>query len=86
MTHMRTHARAHKHTHTPIYNIMTQVQTQNQLLRGSGPEPKNVFYVPVYIYIYILYTDTGLFETIFGVLTTCHTEYTSDSSMCVFFI
>jgi len=27
---------------------------------------------------------TGLFETIVGVLTTCHTQYTSDSSICIF--
>jgi hypothetical protein len=25
--------------------------------------------------------NTGLFEMIFGVLTTCHTQYTRDSSM-----
>ena len=29
--------------------------------------------------------NTGLFEMIVGVLTTCHTQYTSDSSICVFF-
>jgi len=29
---------------------------------------------------------TGLFEMIVGVLTTCHTQYTSDSSICCFFI
>ena len=27
---------------------------------------------------------TGLFEMIVGVLTTCHTQYTWDSSICVF--
>jgi len=27
--------------------------------------------------------STGLFEMIFGVLTTCHTQYTWDSSICV---
>ena len=27
---------------------------------------------------------TGLFEMIVGVLTTCHTQYTSDSSICIF--
>jgi len=27
---------------------------------------------------------TGLFEIIVGVLTTCHTQYTSDSSICIF--
>ena len=28
--------------------------------------------------------STGLFEIIVGVLTTCHTQYTWDSSICVF--
>ena len=28
--------------------------------------------------------STGLFEMIVGVLTTCHTQYTSDSSICFF--
>ena len=28
--------------------------------------------------------NTGLFEMIFGVLTTCHTEYTWDRSICIF--
>jgi len=26
----------------------------------------------------------GLFEMIFGVLTTCHTQYTWDRSICIF--
>jgi len=30
------------------------------------------------------YKYTGLFEIIFGVLTTCHTQYTWDSSICIF--
>jgi len=28
---------------------------------------------------------TGLFKTIVGVLTTCHTQYTWDSSICIFY-
>ena len=28
--------------------------------------------------------NTGLFEITVGVLTTCHTQYTSDSSICIF--
>jgi len=27
-------------------------------------------------------TNTGLFKMIVGVLTTCHTQYTWDSSIC----
>ena len=30
--------------------------------------------------------NTELFEMIVGVLTTCHTQYTSESSICIFFI
>jgi len=29
---------------------------------------------------------TGLFEMNVGVLTTCHTQYTSDSSICIFYL
>ena len=28
--------------------------------------------------------NTGIFEMIVGVLTNCHTQYTSDSSICIF--
>jgi hypothetical protein len=28
--------------------------------------------------------NTGLFEMIVGVLTTCHTQYTRDRSICIF--
>jgi hypothetical protein len=28
--------------------------------------------------------STGLFKMTVGVLTTCHTQYTSDSSICIF--
>jgi len=28
--------------------------------------------------------NTGLFKKIVGVLTTCHTQYTSDSSICTY--
>jgi len=30
------------------------------------------------------YRNTGLFKMIVDALTTCHTQYTSDSSICVF--
>ena len=30
--------------------------------------------------------STGLFEMIVGVLTTCHTQYTWDSSICTFYL
>jgi hypothetical protein len=40
----------------------------------------------IYIYIYTLYIYTGLFKMIVEVLTTCHTQYTSDSSICIFYL
>ena len=42
----------------------------------------NQLYVQVYLYIYI-YID--LFEMIVEVLTTCHTQYTWDRSICFLF-
>ena len=36
--------------------------------------------------LFSLPTHTGLFEMIVWVLTTCHTQYTSDSSICVYLI
>ena len=49
----------------------------------SGLLCKSLIYscVPEQIYIYIY---TGLFEIIVRVLTTCHIQYTWDSSKCVF--
>ena len=35
---------------------------------------------------YIIKQNTGLFEMIVGVLTTCHTQYTWDRSICFFFL
>ena len=35
-------------------------------------------------YMCTLCESTGLFEMIVGILTTCHTQYTSHSSICVF--
>jgi len=36
--------------------------------------------------LYVVWNNTGLFEMIAGVLTTCHTQYTWDRSICIFFI
>ena len=35
-------------------------------------------------YMCTLFDSTGLFEIIVGVLTTCHTQYTWDRSVCIF--
>ena len=36
--------------------------------------------------MYSCFLYTGLFEMIVGVLTTCHTQYTWDRSICIFLI
>ena len=38
------------------------------------------------LYMCTVCDSTGLFEMIVGVLTTCHTQYTSDSSICIFYL
>ena len=47
--------------------------------RNSG------WHFQIYIYILPVYY-TGLFEMIVGVLTTCQTQYTWDSSICIFYL
>ena len=37
-------------------------------------------------YINSQHTYTGLFQMIVGVLTTCHTQYTRDRSICFFYL
>ena len=34
---------------------------------------------------YVIFINTGLFKMIVGVLTTCHTQYPWDRSVCIFF-
>ena len=36
------------------------------------------------LYMCTVCDSTGLFEMTVGVLTTCHTQYTTDSSICIF--
>ena len=36
------------------------------------------------LYVCTLCDSTGLFEMLVGVLTTCHTQYTTESSVCIF--
>jgi len=38
------------------------------------------------LYMCTLCDYTGLFEMIVGVLTTCHTQHTRDSSICIFYL
>jgi len=63
-----THTLTHTHTH-----IHTHSHTHTHTHSHTHTHTQ--------IYIYIC---TGLFEMIIGVLTTCHTKYSWDSSICVF--
>ena len=38
------------------------------------------------LYMCTLCDSTGLFEMIVGILTTCHKQYTSVSSICIFYL
>jgi len=81
-THTDTDTQAHTHTYTHTHNTQTHRHTHTH----------------IYIYKYILHMErtseraasglycTGLFKMIVGVLTTCHTQYTSDSSICIFYL
>ena len=46
--------------------------------------PKFLLHTLQVLYMCTLCDSTGLFEITVRVLTTCHTQYTSDSSICVF--
>jgi hypothetical protein len=54
--------------------------------RGSLYERKDLIYVIYFLNLTASSVCTGLFKMIVWVLTTCHTQYTSDSSVCIFFI
>ena len=38
------------------------------------------------LYMYTVCDYTGLFEMTVGVLTTCHTQYTSDNNICTLYL
>ena len=42
---------------------------------------EHFFPIDICVTVHHWYSNTGLFEMIVGALTTCHTQYTSDSSM-----
>ena len=62
-------------------NIVWGVQVIKLLITYDKTNWEYFLYLIFYFLIY-----TGLFKMIVGVLTTCHTQYTWDSSICVFFI
>ena len=45
---------------------------------------KQILLINCFCYNQQIHNYTGLFQMIGGVLTTCHTQYTSDSSICFF--
>ena len=53
----------------------------------SFPNEKNVLIVDTVLCCHVLWwraVNTGLFEMIVGVITTCHTQYTWDRNICIF--
>ena len=38
------------------------------------------------LHLLVILEYTGLFKMIVGVLTTCHTQHTSDNSICIFLV
>jgi len=59
-------------------DVFRTVSTSFRSVAGNTLHSYNIC---IYIYIYIY---TGLFKMIVGVLTTCHTQYTWDRSVCFF--
>ena len=58
--------------------LMTQYKQQQRSLKNI-----NGMVLEMKRQLFLWCKNTGLFEMIVGVLTTCHTQYTSDSSICV---
>ena len=59
-----------------IANVLLHVAVRTLVLTAWSQEKIYNIYICIYIYTYI---HTGLFKMIVGVLTTCHTQYTSFS-------
>ena len=68
-----------------MYQLLCDVK-----LLLSGLDVRDILFYEIYSVLFAIYTYiyvciyTGLFKMIVRVLTTCHTQYTSDSSICVF--
>ena len=93
--HIYTHTHTHTHTHTYIYiyicsnNFRSVKSHLSPALHPGrsgfcdsltlGNKVLGSFETPIT-------GCTGLFKMIVGVLTTCHTQYTWDRSICVFFL
>ena len=58
--------------------IQRQTSTANSVKRARTE-------LKPYILLIKIIKNTGLFEMIVGVLTTCHTQYTWDRTICIFF-
>ena len=55
-------------------------------LRRRGITQKRTNYTLQVLYMSTLCDSTGLLKMIVGVLTTCHTQYTWDRSICIFYL
>jgi len=73
-----------------IVEVLTTCHTQYTSDRGvcilylTEQHSKFLLHTLQVLYICTLCGSTGLFEMIVGVLTTCHTQCTSDISICTF--
>ena len=64
--------------------IPVSPQYQHMILHFVKTQKSIIWAAPaVEVWIPVIYY-TGLFEMIVGVLTTCHTHYTWDRSICIF--
>ena len=67
---------------TPLLPLLYKLaMPDDRFIFSSSPLPRPRFELRT-LAGYNIYT--GLFEMIVGILTTCHTQYTSDSSVCIF--
>jgi len=68
-------------THLPLVRALSQTQsTPSQTFQLKLSSAKNSWVEKA-----IRSTYTGLFKMIVGVLRTCHTQYTWDRSICIFY-
>ena len=69
------------HTHLHLHMILGR---RTNGLRLEIFQKPNAFFQIFYVLLTV-HPNTGLFEMIVWVLATCHTQYTWDRSICIFF-
>ena len=67
-----------------VFFVLANISGPKQECALSGVGGKNLFIKNFKIHVHNITIYTGLFKMIVGVLTTCYTQYTWDSSICVF--